>query len=38
VFVLDVGAKIAEGSPNTVKNDPGVVAAYLGDSDVDEPR
>jgi ABC-type branched-subunit amino acid transport system ATPase component len=32
VFVLDAGAKIAEGSPNTVKNNPGVVAAYLGDS------
>jgi len=36
VFVLDAGAKIAEGSPNTVKNDPGVVAAYLGDSGEDD--
>jgi branched-chain amino acid transport system ATP-binding protein len=31
VFVLDAGAKIAEGSPDTVKSDSRVIAAYLGD-------
>jgi branched-chain amino acid transport system ATP-binding protein len=36
VFVLDAGAKIAEGNPDTVKKDPRVVAAYLGDSGEDE--
>ena len=37
IIALDFGRVIAEGTPDVVLSDPGVMAAFLGDVDASEP-
>jgi len=37
IVVLDFGRKLAEGTPQAVSVDPLVVAAYLGEQELDAP-
>ena len=38
VVVLDYGCKISDGTPDSVRNDPAVIRAYLGEEEDDEEQ
>jgi len=38
VVVLDYGCKISDGTPESVRNDPAVIRAYLGEEEDDEEK